>query len=147
MMLAIVPFYVHMLILYQQRSIHRWAIMKAMFAYALVPFALLPISILSLYGRLPACPGPKPPDAALPRRGLVWLRVWFFCGEHHTVSTREYFAMGPINRDNYLMWDDIGRNTLYQDVVSPLSFKPIQLQRNSGLPTSWSITPIIFRCR
>ena len=42
--LVTVPFYAHMLLLYQHTAIHQWAIAKAMFAYALVPFALLPVS-------------------------------------------------------------------------------------------------------
>ena len=44
--LVTVPFYAHMLLFYQHTAIHRWAIAKAMFAYALVPFSLLPISIV-----------------------------------------------------------------------------------------------------
>ena len=32
-MLVRVPFYLHMLMLYQHTFIHRWALMKAVFAY------------------------------------------------------------------------------------------------------------------
>ena len=43
--LVTMPFYAHMLLFYQHTTIHQWAIGKAMFTYALVPFALLPISL------------------------------------------------------------------------------------------------------
>jgi len=54
LVLVTVPFYAHMLLLYQHTAIHRWAIAKVMFAYALIPFALLPVSavvFLRLYRR------------------------------------------------------------------------------------------------
>ena len=46
--LVTVPFYAHMLILYQHTFIHRHDLIKAMLAYAVVPFALLPISVFAL---------------------------------------------------------------------------------------------------
>ena len=33
------------------------------------------------------------------------------------IATEHYFPLGRVDRATYLMWDDIGRNTRYQDVV------------------------------
>src|SRR6202035_535596 len=46
------------------------------------------------------------------------------------ISTEHYFPLGRVDRTAYLMWDDIGRNTRYQDVVvSPvLEANPISAQ-------------------
>jgi hypothetical protein len=116
MMLTIVPFYTHMLILYQHTFIHRWAIMKAMFAYALIPFALLPISIFIFFrqGGVRTEAGSRRLAVTSPALALCALLLAVGVTRYHG---REYFMMGPIDRNNYLMWDDIGRNTLYQDVV------------------------------
>jgi hypothetical protein len=115
--LITIPFYLHMIVLSQHSYIHRWAIMKAMLAYAMIPFALLPICLFTLI-RLFA------PQARWRRAGLAAISMVFavcaiFFAEK---TTRQNFQlMGPINRNAYLMWDDIGRNTQYQDVV----FSPV----------------------
>ena len=46
------------------------------------------------------------------------------------IATEHYFPLGRVDRATYLMWDDIGRNTRYQDVVvSPvLEANPISAQ-------------------
>lgn len=116
MMLAIVPFYFHMLVLYQHTFIHRWAIMKAMFAYALIPFVILPISIFGFFRQasVPTEAGSRRLARAAPALAICALVLSVAAVRNHG---REIFRFGPIDRDNYLMWGDIGRNTLYQDVV------------------------------
>jgi hypothetical protein len=125
--LVTVPFYTHMLILYQHTFIHRWAIMKAMFAYALVPFALLPIIIFTLI-RLLTAENASWRKFGYPVLGLVLALCAVVPAE--AISTFHYFPLGRVNRTAYLMWDDIGRNTRYQDVVvSPvLEANPISAQ-------------------
>jgi hypothetical protein len=125
--LVTVPFYAHMLILYQHTFIHRWAIMKAMFAYALVPFALLPIVIFTLV-RLSVGENKSWRRFGQPALGLALALCAIFYAER--IATEHYFPLGRVNRTAYLMWDDIGRNTRYQDVVvSPvLEANPISAQ-------------------
>ena len=125
--LVTVPFYMHMLVLYQHTFIHRWAIMKAMFAYALVPFALLPIMIFTLV-RLSAGESASWRKFGQPALGLVLALCAIVSAE--AISTEHYFPLGRVNRTAYLMWDDIGRNTRYQDVVvSPvLEANPMSAQ-------------------
>ena len=125
--LVTVPFYAHMLILYQHTFIHRWAIMKAMFAYALVPFALLPIVIFTLV-RLSGDENAAWRRFGRPAVALVLALGAIFAAKD--ISTEHYFPLGRVNRTAYLMWDDIGRNTRYQDVVvSPvLEANPISAQ-------------------
>jgi hypothetical protein len=126
LMLITVPFYLHMIILSQHTYIHRWAMMKAMFAYALVPFALLPISLFTLLRLLS-------PKMASWRFGLASASlVLASCAVFYAakVTNTKSYLMGRIDRDTYLMWDDIGRNTRYADVVvSPvLEANPISQQ-------------------
>jgi hypothetical protein len=125
--LVTVPFYAHMLILYQHTFIHRWAIIKAMFAYALVPFALLPIMIFTLV-RVWTNENASWRKFGQPALGLVLALGAIVAAE--AVATEHYFPLGRVNRNAYLMWDDIGRNTRYQDVVvSPvLEANPISAQ-------------------
>jgi hypothetical protein len=127
LLLVTVPFYLHMLVLYQHTFIHRWAIMKAMFAYALVPFALLPIVIFTLVRQLAG------ENVAWRRFGHQALALVLAVGaivSAEAISTEHYFPLGRVDRTTYLMWDDIGRNTRYQDVVvSPvLEANPISAQ-------------------
>lgn len=125
--LVTVPFYAHMLILYQHTFIHRWAIMKAMFAYALVPFALLPIIVFTLI-RLLTGESASWRKFGQPVLGLVLALCAVIPAA--AIPTDHYFPLGRVNRAAYLMWDDIGRNTRYQDVVvSPvLEANPISAQ-------------------
>jgi hypothetical protein len=140
--LVTVPFYLHMLVLYEHTFIHRWAIMKAMFAYALVPFALLPIIIFTLV-RLSAGENAPWRRFGQPVLGLVLAVCALIAAE--AISADHYFPLGRVNRAAYLMWDDIGRNTRYQDVVvSPVleanpisaqvgaSYKLVHLAKNFG---------------
>jgi hypothetical protein len=127
--LVTIPFYAHMLLFYQHTFIHRWAITKAMFAYALVPFALLPIAAFALV-RQPIGRSRDPSQ----RYGLVVIGL-LLAGSalYYAVDVTRYpiYALrGRVDRDTYLMWHDIGRNTRYQDVVvSPvLEANPISVQ-------------------
>jgi hypothetical protein len=113
--LVTVPFYFHMLIIYQHTYIHRWAITKAMFAFALVPIAFLPISIFTLVRQILEKVEFPFRRLALSATGLVLALVAF--GYAETSFDEPFRFYGRINRDNMLMWDDIGRNTRYQDVV------------------------------
>ena len=125
--LVTIPFYLHMLVLYQHTYIHRWAIMKAMFAYALVTFALLPIIVFTLI-RLIAGENTSWRRLGEPALGLALALGAIVSAE--AISTEHYFPLGRVNRTAYLMWDDIGHNTRYQDVVvSPvLEANPISAQ-------------------
>jgi hypothetical protein len=116
--LVIVPFYAHMLILYQHTFIHRWAIMKAMFAYALVPFALLPIVIFTLVRQ---SAGENVAWRSFACQALALILAVCAIISAEAISTEDFFLIGRVDRTAYLMWDDIGRNTRYQDiVVSPV---------------------------
>jgi hypothetical protein len=125
--LVTVPFYLHMLILYEHTFIHRWAIMKAMFAYALVPFALLPIAIFTLV-RLFVGENVPWRKFGQPTLGLVLALCAILCAK--ATTDEHWYLLGRVDRTTYLMWDDIGRNTRYQDVVvSPvLEALPISTQ-------------------
>ncbi|MBT1513573.1 hypothetical protein KIP88_24075 [Bradyrhizobium sp. SRL28] len=121
LVLVTVPFYVHMLLLYQHTVIHRWAIAKVMFAYALVPFALLPISAV-VFLRLYRDPGGK--FRLQTRAAMVGTLLAIgscFCA---AVSARAFVGpalIGKIDPDRYHLWNDIRRNTEYRDVV----FSPV----------------------
>ena len=118
--LVTLPFYFHMIVLYQHTFIHRWAISKAMFAYALVPFALLPIAVFVLARQSIGQSKAPPQRFGLAVTGLILAG----CALYFAVDVTRYesYALrGRVDRDAYLMWDDIGRNTVYKDVVvSPL---------------------------
>lgn len=127
--LVTIPFYLHMIVFYQHTFIHRWAITKAMFAYALIPFALLPIGVFVLV-RQPIGQS----KASFRRSGLVVIGLLLaVCALYFAVYVTRYDSyplMGRVDRNTYLMWDDIGRNTAYKDVVvSPvLEANPISVQ-------------------
>ena len=118
--LVTIPFYFHMIVLYQHTYIHRWAITKAMFAYALVPFALLPIAVFVLVRQSVG------QSIAPPRRFLAGMTGLVLAGcalyyAFYVTRYDNYALRGRVNREAFLMWDDIGRNTAYKDVVvSPL---------------------------
>jgi hypothetical protein len=120
--LVIVPFYVHMLLLYQHTAIHQWAIAKAMFAYALVPFALLPISALVLLRLYLARLGPKSGfQTGWALAGIV-LAIGSLWGAEVSGQTFEQpYLIGKVDPDRYHMFDDISRNTHFSDVV----FSPV----------------------
>jgi len=116
-----------MLILQQHTFIHRWAIMKAMFAYALVPFALFPICVFVLVRQL-AGEYPLMRKAGLPVVGLLLAVSAISCAKG--ITNERWYLLGRVDRASYLMWDDIGRNSRFQDVVvSPvLNARPISAQ-------------------
>lgn len=120
--LVTVPFYTHMLLLYQHTAIHRWAIAKVMFAYALIPFALLPVSVvvfLRLYRHRSATGFRLQTSSAMV--GTLLAIGSCFCA---AVSARAFVGpslIGKIDPDRYHLWDDISRNTEYRDVV----FSPV----------------------
>ena len=115
LVLILVPNYVHMLILYQHTYIHPWAMTKAMSAYALIPFALLPISVFTLARQAVGKAESSPPRLYLQAAGLILALTALVCSLE--ISNQPFHFLGRVNRDQMLMWDDIGRNTLYQDVV------------------------------
>jgi len=129
LVLITIPFYLHMLILYEHTYIHRWAITKAMFTYSLTPFALLPISIFTLARQLVGQPSTQREG-----RGLTIIALFLaLSGVYYAVGVVQYKSpnlFGRVDRATYLMWDDIRRNTRYQDVVvSPvLEANPISVQ-------------------
>jgi hypothetical protein len=115
--LVVVPFYGHMLLFYQHTAIHQWAASKALFAYALVPFALLPANAFLASRILSAHFG----RAWLLSLGHVVVAasaaIGFFSFAY-AIGPRDHPALaGRIDRNTYLMWDEIGRNTAFQDVV------------------------------
>jgi hypothetical protein len=120
--LVTVPFYAHMLLLYQHTAIHRWAIAKAMFAYALIPFALLPISVvvfLRLYVRSRVTSFDLQTASAI--AGILLATGSLFAAAASAGAFDGPKLVGKIDRDYYQMWDDISRNTQFRDVV----FSPV----------------------
>jgi hypothetical protein len=116
-----------MLILYQHTFIHRHDLIKAMLAYAVVPFALLPISVFALV-RLFTGEQRLWRKFGLPALSLALALCAIFYAK--TITDEPRYLLGRVNRTAYLMWDDIGRNTRYQDVVvSPvLEAEPMSAQ-------------------
>jgi hypothetical protein len=120
--LVIVPFYVHMVLLYQHTAIHRWAIAKAMFAYALIPFVLLPVSafvFLRLYQDRRAAKYSFQAGPAL--AGVILAIGSLWSAELSGRTFERPYLIGRVDPDRYHMWDDISRNTQYRDVV----FSPV----------------------
>lgn len=115
LLLVTVPNYTHMLILYQHTFIHRWAITKAMAAYGLIPFAILPMSVFIVARQAIDRGELVIPSKWLQPAGLV-LAAAALLGSF-SISKQPFSFLGRINREQLLMWDDIGRNTRYQDVV------------------------------
>jgi hypothetical protein len=102
-----------------------------MFAYALVPFALLPVSIV-VFLRLYRHPG-----AAKLKFGaggaiaaMVLAIVSLFSATWSAGAFYGPSLIGRIDPDRYHLWNDISRNTGYRDVVfSPvLQAAPIGLE-------------------
>lgn len=122
LVLVTVPFYAHMLLFYQHTAIHRWAVAKAMFAYALIPFALLPISVVVLLRLYRRYYPTKLTFQTLPAIAGMLLAI----GSVVAAAESAGAFVGPkviatIDRDYYQMWDDISHNTRFQDVV----FSPV----------------------
>jgi hypothetical protein len=129
LVLITIPFYLHMLILYEHTFIHRWAVTKAMFAYSLTPFALLPISIFTLTRQLVGQPSTEYESRGFTVISLVLALSGLYCAVG-VVRHQNPNLFGRVDRETYLMWDDIRRNTRYEDVVvSPvLEANPISVQ-------------------
>jgi hypothetical protein len=130
LVLVIVPFYAHMLLLYQHTAIHRWAIAKVMFAYALVPFAFLPISIvifLRLYLRSRSAKFTLQTSSLI--AGLLLAVSSLFTAAFSAGAFVGPSLLGRINPDYYHMWDDISHSTQYRDVV----FSPVLRAAPIGL--------------
>ena len=115
LLLVTVPNYTHMLILYQHTFLHRWAITKAMAAYSLIPFAILPISIFVVARQAIDRGELTMASKLLQPAGLVLAAVALLGS--FDVSHRPFSFLGRINREQLLMWEDISRNTQYKDVV------------------------------
>ncbi|QPF86898.1 hypothetical protein IC762_11645 [Bradyrhizobium genosp. L] len=113
LVLVSVPFYLHMIILYEHTYIHRWAMMKVMLAYGLVPFALLPIAALTAI-RL-AGGSNVLVRAALPVVGLAVGIVAIVNAKQ--ITDEKWYLLGRVDPKSYQMWTDIGEKTAYQDVV------------------------------
>jgi hypothetical protein len=116
LLLVTIPFYLHMLIIYQHTFIHRWAISKALFAYSMVPFALLPIAVFVLARQSIGEARDPSRRFGLAAIGLLLSGVALYYAVDVT-RYGSYALRGRVNRDAYLMWSDIGRNTAYKDVV------------------------------
>ncbi|WP_157087967.1 hypothetical protein [Bradyrhizobium jicamae] len=129
LLLITIPFYLHMIVLYQHTFIHRWAITKALFAYSMIPFALLPISVFVLVRQSNGQSKVPLPRSALAAVGLLLAGSSLFDAVSVTFYD-SYAPRGRIDSNAYRMWDDIGRNTAYKDVVvSPiLEANPISVQ-------------------
>jgi hypothetical protein len=122
LVLATVPFYAHMMLLYQHTAIHQWAIAKAMFAYALVPFALLPISAVVLLRLCLIRRGSTSGlQAGLALTGIVVAIGSLWGAEISGRTFEQPYLVGRVDPDRYHMWDDISHNTHYGDVV----FSPV----------------------
>jgi hypothetical protein len=120
--LVTVPFYAHTLLLYQHTAIHRWAIAKVMFAYALIPFALLPISalvFLRLYQHRQSMKHGFQAGSALASIVIAIGSLW--AAEVSGRTFERPYLIGRIDPDRYHIWDDISHNTQYRDVV----FSPV----------------------
>jgi hypothetical protein len=122
LVLVTVPFYAHMLLFYQHTAIHRWAVAKAMFAYALIPFALLPISIvvfLRLYQRSHRTKFAFQTLSAI--AGILLAIGSLFAAADSAGAFVGPKLIAKIDPDYYHMWDDISHNTQFRDVV----FSPV----------------------
>jgi hypothetical protein len=131
LMLAVVPFYVHMLILYEHTYIHRWALTKAMFAYALVPFALLPISVFIILRQFAGRPANSWRRIAIACAGFVLAASALFGAVDMTGPARS--LLGRVDLASYNMYTDIGRNTLYKDVVVSPVLEADPMSREIGV--------------
>ncbi|MEH2529407.1 hypothetical protein V1277_004216 [Bradyrhizobium sp. AZCC 1588] len=116
LLLITVPFYLHMLVIYQHTFIHRWAISKALFAYSMVPFALLPIAAFILVRQSIGESSDPSRRSGLAVMGLLLAGPALYYAVDVT-DYQSYALRGRVDRDAYLMWSDIGRNTAYKDVV------------------------------
>lgn len=133
--LAILPFYAHMLLFYQHTAIHQWAIAKVVFAYALVPFAIFPVSIIICMRILAfKFPSVRVAESGMAVVALAIAVVAFRAAETSGTVFEAPYLMGRINPDTYRMWDDIRKNTVYRDAVfSPvLSADPIRTEVGVG---------------
>jgi hypothetical protein len=122
LVLVTVPFYVHMLLLYQHTFIHRWAIAKVMFAYALIPFALLPISavvFLRLWLRSRTAKSSFQTGSAIV--GILLATGACYSAAVSGQTFERPYLIGRIQPNQYHMWDDISSNTRFRDVV----FSPV----------------------
>lgn len=124
--LVTVPFYLHMIIFSQHTAIHRWAIAKILYAYAFLPFVIFPISlviavrlILKHYSYLKTT-GNYKWLAALPAEVVLGLFVSYSAFVSGSTYERPYL-LGRVDKETYLRYDSIYRNTTYADVV----FSPV----------------------
>ncbi len=121
--LVLVPFYLHMVILNQHTAIHRWAIAKIMFAYAFLPFVILPVSLVIKSRQIKqkfsslAFVNSRVLQLSLILIGLITAISAAFSGSR----SENPYLLGRVQKDVYLTYDSIYRNTTYFDVV----FSPI----------------------
>jgi len=126
-LLALVPFYAHLLLLYQHTAIHQWAISRIAFAYALIPFALLPAALirtmrLSNFQRLHA-PAARQRSIAF-ASGVIALAA-IASALVGWQGSRKPNTLGWVSFPNYQMWHAIRVHTGYHDiVVSPVLQAP-----------------------
>lgn len=124
--LVTVPFYLHMIIFSQHTYIHRWAIAKVLFAYAFLPFVILPISLV-IAARLIFKYYPRLNFIAVNYRWssvLSGVLLGLLVIKSASISGSTYqppYLMGRVDRETYLRYDTIYHNTNYADVV----FSPI----------------------
>jgi len=123
--IVLVPLYLHMIVLYQHTSIHRWAISKALFAYSLIPIALFPASIaLAASAHRLKVPSIKIDNRILVAVAVIAFLSLTYASEFSRASPRfqSRYLEGRIDRDNYLFWRQVGEHVGYRDVV----FTPIK---------------------
>ncbi|WP_140977551.1 hypothetical protein [Bradyrhizobium guangdongense] len=130
LVLVTVPFYVHMLVLYQHTFIHRWAITKAMLALSLVPFAIVPIAVFTLIRQSAGATASPARKGGLATAGVALAVVSFLCSAD--AFRAPFHFLGRINREHLLMWEDIGRNTRYEDVVVSPVLEALPITKEIG---------------
>jgi hypothetical protein len=118
--LVTVPFYVHMLVLYQHTAIHRWAIAKAMFAYSLVPFAILPISVVitvrQLAGKFASLGSSRIFQAGASVAAVLMGATALYSAELSANTFERPYLMGGIGRERYQTFLEINRNAGFREI-------------------------------
>jgi hypothetical protein len=118
LLLVTIPFYLQMIIFSQHTFIHRWAIAKIIFAYAFVPFVILPLGLLKLQQVFT-----KRKFLGLINNYLavpVSIIILLFAG----ISSSQFnppYLMGRIDMKTYQTFNTIHNNTGYADVL----FSPV----------------------
>ena len=117
-MLVSVPFYLHMIIFSQHTAIHQWAIAKVLFAYAFLPFVVLPIALKTAAALLRQRHPTLLPGNWWPRMGLLLLGASTAVAAEMSGTTYPLpYLLGRIQKDVYQTYTAVYRSTVYHDVV------------------------------